>query len=343
MNNSLRQAYYWQRFPLPCRGGSMIRVDYCSTVRTSRAFAFTLVLGFTACSMSAQAQNQTQKLADRIALDREMIHIGERDQSPNAHQGYLWAHLAADYRDAGDFSHSEDAYNHSLQLFKTAPEAAANYATTLDNLGALYLTYARTDEARTCMQKALAIRQQLGDASNIAVSLQHLADLDTARRRFKDAETEASEAYQALSAPGTPNTPGTVSALLTLSFARCKQDNCAQGVHDAEQALDIARTTLRPDSVQFGITLVTLGFAQWKTGQAHQAEQDMREGLRIIRDQTAPGDPTLSYSLMQYRDYLQAMRRTLEAKQVDAQLAAAAHQPCTACTVSVYGMSSSMR
>ena len=321
----------------------MIRVDCCCRARTLRTLAFTLLLGFAACSASAQAQNQTQKLSDRIALDREMIHIGERDQSPNAHQGYLWARLAADYRDAGDFSHSEDAYNRSLQLFKTEPEAMANYATTLDNLGALYLTYARTDEARNCMQKALAIRQQLGDSTNIAVSLQHLADLDVARRKFKDAEGEASEAYQTLSAPGVPSGPGTISALLTLSFARCKQDNCAQGVQDAEHALDIARSTLQPDSVQYGITLVTLGFAQWKTGQTHDAETDMRDGLRIIRNQTAPGDPTLSYSLMQYRDYLQAMRRTPEAKQVETQLAASAHRPCTTCSVSVYSLSNTMR
>jgi tetratricopeptide (TPR) repeat protein len=193
------------------------------------------------------------------------------------------------------------------------------------------------------MQKALAIRQQLGDPTNIAVSLQHLADLDVARHKFKDAEAEAAEAYQTLSAPGSPSGPGTISALLTLSFARCKQDNCAQGRQDAEHALDIARSTLQPDSVQYGITLVTLGFAQWKTGQTHDAEIDMRDGLRIIRNQTAPGDPTLSYSLMQYRDYLQAMRRTPEAKQVDAQLAASAHQPCTTCSVSVYSLSNTMR
>ncbi len=320
----------------------MIRVDFYRQVRTLRTPLFALFLGFAASSALAQTQNQTQKLSDKIALARELIHIGERDQSSNAHQGYLWAQLAADYRDAGDFSQSEDAYNRSLQLFKTAPEAMANYATTLDNLGALYLTYGRID-ARNCMLKALAIRQQLGDQTNIAISLQHLADLDVARRKFKDAESEASEAYQTLSAPGAHNGPATVSALLTLAFARCKQDACAQGIQDAEHAVDIARTTLRPDSVQFGITLVTLGFAQWKTGQPQQAETTMLSGLKIIKDQTAPGDPTLSYSLMQYRDYLHAMRRTPEVKEVDAELAAAAHQPCNTCSVSVYSLSNTMR
>jgi tetratricopeptide (TPR) repeat protein len=320
----------------------MIRVDSCRQVRMLRTPLFALFLGF-ACSAFAQAQNQTQKLSDKIAQDREMIHIGERQQSSNAHQGYLWARLAADHRDAGDFSQSEDAFNRSIQLLKTAPEAMANYATALDNLGALYLTYARTDDARNCMQKALAIRQQIGDHANIAISLQHLADLDVARHRFKDAETEASEAYRTLSAPGVPSGPGTVSALLTLAFARCKQDNCAQGIQDAERALDIAQTALQPGSVQFGIALVTLGFTQWKTGQPQLAETTMLSGLKIIKDQTAPGDPTLSYSLKQYRDYLQAMRRTPDVKEVDAQLAAAAHQPCTTCSVSVYSLSKTIR
>jgi tetratricopeptide (TPR) repeat protein len=284
----------------------MIRVDLYRQVRMLRTPLFALFLGFAASSALAQTQNQTQKLSDKIAQDRELI-------------------------------------NRSLQLLRTAPEAIVNYAITLDNLGALYLTYARTDDAWNCMRRALAIRQQLGDRTYIAVSLQHLADLDVARRRFKDAETEASEAYQTLSAPGASSGPGGVSALLTLAVARCKQDNCAQGIQDAQHALDIARTALRPDSVQLGITLVTLGLAQWKTGQPQQAETTMLSGLKIIRDQTAPGDPTLSYSLIQYRDYLRAMRRTPEAKEVDAELAAAAHQPCATCSVSVYSLSSTMR
>ncbi len=298
----------------------MIPGVFCTPTRAPRARLLTLLFAFAACAATCHAQSQ-QPLLDRIAEERDTIQDAERQHLADEHQGYLWANIAADYRIAADFSHSEEAYDRAIQLLKDRPDARVNYATLLDNLGALYLTYAHVEEASTCLKKALAIRQQLGNQVNIAISLQHIADLDVARHKFKDAEREAAEASPALLANASTNGNTAVAVLSTLAYVRCKLNRCAQGLEDAQHALALARSLLPSQSLRYGLTLLVVGYADWRSGHSQDAEITLLEGLDIVKKQTAPGDPILFYSMMEYRDYLAAMHRGTEVKQIDAQLA----------------------
>jgi tetratricopeptide (TPR) repeat protein len=296
------------------------------------------------CTSPPQATGQPNpNLSSKISEDLHQVHDAEQQHLSNAHRGFLWATLAADYRDAADFVRAEDAYNHSISLLKDAPEAAINYATALDNLGTLYLNYDHSEEGSACMKKALAIRRQLGNPIHLAMSLQHLADLDIALRKFKDGEKEASEAYQILTSANAQ--PASFIAVLdSIAYARCKQNRCALGLLDAQHALEIARATIPHDSLQFGLSLVTFGFLQSKTNHLDDAEKSILSGIEIVKMQTAVGDPTLFYAMIEYRDFLKTAHRNAEAKQLDAQLAnSTVRQPCAACSVSVYSLSNAMR
>jgi tetratricopeptide (TPR) repeat protein len=272
-----------------------------------------------------------------------MVHEAEQQQLSREHRGFLWGTLAEDYRNAADFTRSEDAYNHAITLLKDSPRAAINYATALDNLGALYLIYGHNDEAATCMNKALAVRRGLDNPIHLAMSLQHLADLHISLHKFKDAEKEALQAYQILTSSNAPQ-ESSISVLGSLAYTRCKQNNCAVGILDAQHAIEIARATIPQDSLQFGLTLITLGYAQSRTNQLTEAEQSILSGLQIVKSQVTPGDPTYLYSIEEYRDFLKVAHRNSEAKQIDAQIAnSMARQPCATCSVSVYSLSNTMR
>jgi tetratricopeptide (TPR) repeat protein len=308
--------------------------------------SLTLVLAFSLWIHAASAQTQTASimpLPERITQELGLIHAAEQEHLPDVQLGYLWARLASDYRDKADFSRSEDAYNRSLRLLKAAPEAKADYATLLDKLGNLYLIYGHKDEAESCMKKSLAIRQELGNVTNIGLSHEHLAEVALARHKFKDAERAASEAYQILVTAKGSDTTGLAAVLVTLTYARCEQNKCAEGLQSAEQALSIVRTQYQPDSLHVGHTLMALGFAKWKMGGNQDAEKAMLQGIQIIRTLNAPGDPNTRYAFMEYRDYLKAMHRSLDVKQIEEQLATSTHQPCASCSVSVYSLSNAMR
>jgi len=315
-----------------------------SKINRSRLFTLVPIILFTCCISPPHAIAQaTSDLSSRINEDLRQVHDAEQQHLSNAQRGFAWATLAADYRDAAEFTRAEDAYNRSISLLKGAPEAAINYATALDNLGALYLLYGHSDEALICMKKGLAVREKLGNQAHIAMSLQHIADLDIAFHRFKDAEKEAAQAYQIVVTTNTPP-PTTIAVLATLAYSRCKQNKCAQGLHDAENAVAVARTFIPSNSFQYGLTLITLGFAQYRTNQFNEAERSLLSGIQIVKAQTTPGDPTLFYSMREYLDYLKAAHRDAEAKQLETQLANSnIHQPCATCSVSVYSLSNAMR
>jgi tetratricopeptide (TPR) repeat protein len=315
-----------------------------SKIERSRLLTLTLIFLLTCCILPSHATAQsTTDLSSRITEDLRLVHDAEQQHLSAEHRGYLWGTLASDYRDAADFTRSEDAYNRAVALLKNVPRAAVNYATALDNLGSLYLLYGHADEASTCIKKALAIRRQLGNPVNLATNLQHLADLEISLHKFKDGEKEALEAYQVLTAADAPK-ESAIAVLGSIAYARCKQNNCTQGFIDAQHAFEIANTTIPHDSLQFGLTLITLGYLQSRNNQLKEAEHSILTGLQIVKSQITPGDPTYIYSLAEYRDFLKTAHRDSEAKQLDAQIAnSTARLPCANCSVSVYSLSNALR
>src|SRR5882757_4215604 len=279
----------------------------------------------------------------RIAQDLKLIQEGEQLGLPAAKMGYLWVILAAAYQDAADAGKALEAYERALDLLGKDPAARSNYATTLDNLGSLYLESKRVEEAATVRQKALTIRKGLGDPMGIAISEGHMAEVELSQHRFKDAEKDSLAAYATLSATtGYPDADAEFSALVTLIYAQCMQPKCGEGMRNAEKMLALVEKAYPPESVERAHVSMALGFAQWKTGAAEEAERSMQEGLRIMRAQLREHSPILMAAMFQYRDYLKAMHRGLEVKALDRKLAdMKPREPdasCIGCTVSVHAL-----
>ena len=312
--------------------------------RPDSSHAISLLLALSLCASAACAQivgSSSRWQNDQIPAKLNAIHAAQQEHIPDAQLGILWGQLAVDYQDQADFQHAEDAYNRSIQLIKFIPEQKLNYANAIDNLGVLYLLFGQVDPAEICLRKGLALRQELAMPAEIAVSREHLADLDLARRRFKDAEKNASQAYEGLTTQlgkESPDQGSITSTLLSLSYARCQQKRCDEGLKDAQHALSIATTVLGADSIQTGHALMALGFVQWKTGSTADAENSMLHGIKILKAEGPSGDPNLSYAFMMYRDYLRAMHRGSEVKQVEQQMETSG-KPCGNCTVSVSALS----
>jgi hypothetical protein len=177
----------------------------------------------------------------------------------------------------------------------------------------------------------------------LGVSQLHLAQLALDGHKFKRAEDIAAEAQANLTAAGDSGRVGLIGTLVTLAYARCEQHKCAEGLRDAEHAMDLARLVYPADSLPAGKVLMAIGYARWKTGDREEAERMMLQGVHIITTQNVPGAPNSRYALLQYRDFLKAMHRSLDVKRIDDQLAQATPQPCPNCTVSVNSLSIALR
>jgi len=258
----------------------------------------------------------------------------------------MWAHLASEYGNSADFLKAEDAYNHSLHLLKDVPDAKPVYAITLDNLASLYLVYGRVDEAEEVRKQALAIRQKIGNAADIGVGEVLIADIAIAKRQYKKAEEFALRGMKDMSSSSSPPKIVTLSALITVTYARCSRGHTAEGLSSAQQAFDLANTHFEPNSPAMGFALQTLGYAEWKSGATEEGGRNMQRGLQILRSKLAASDPRLTGALKQYADYLVTTRQRQEADEIRDEVArmnSRAGVTCPACTVSVYSLAKGLR
>jgi len=317
-----------------------------SSNRTYRLLLSLLLLTALRFSWAQVPNRQISSSQARIAKDLELIRAAEHEHLPPAQTGDLWAQLASEYHHATEFPQAEDAYNRSLHLLKDAPSAGEEYAATLDNLAALYLTYGRLDDAESARKQALAVRRKLGNISGIAVSHIHLADIALARHQFKKAEKLALQGMEEMKSSSNPPREGMLSGLITVTYARCSRGHCDEGLTNAEQAFAFANTHFEPESAAAGFALETLGFAKWKSGATHDGEIAMVEGIQILRTDLAPADPRLAGALQQYRAYLIAEDRQAEAQQIHEQVGKMTRDAgiyCSDCTVSVNSLSKTLR
>lgn len=316
------------------------------TCRSLLLFAF-LPLYLPACRLPAQAPTPTapETAGDRVGLRirRQLIALNAREaaNASNGELGYRWMVLGHEYSTAGEFTNSEDAYNHALELLGKTPDAVSLDAEALDQLGALYRIYGRIPESLNCRQKALALRQTLGDPQLVALSRCHLAELALVRHRYREAFREADEAYGVMETAPGGKTANRITALIVRSYANCGLRHRGECLSDAEQALAISRAAFPQRSPEFVSSLMVLSFAQLHNGEAAEAEDSAREVVGILRSELSADDPRLAFALSQDRDCLVALHRKEEARQVEAQLAAIGSQSATACvqcTVSAFGL-----
>lgn len=305
-----------------------------------------LIGAFFPSSAAAQRTlSRTDELSAQIAQQQKMIREGERIKLSAGKMGYLWATLASSYHEAADGENALAAYERALQLLKKDSAEKANYATALDNLGALYLEYGRVGESEIVRKHALAIRKEIGDPMDIARSEEHMAEIALTKHQYKDAERGSREAFETLSAAmrdGHTNGGTALSALVTLTYAECLQSKQEDGLLDAANAKRIVEKTYPPGSVEQAHVLMALGFAQWKTGAIAEAEQSMKAGLRIMHEKWGERSPILIGAMYEYRDFLKATARRSEVAALEKQLSGIVPQvnmgACTGCTVSVYAL-----
>jgi tetratricopeptide (TPR) repeat protein len=228
-----------------------------------------------------------------------------------------------DYRKAGDFQASESAYFKALDLQRDIASATRNYATTLDNLGTLYLVFGRLEEAEHYNRMGAKIRAKMGYELDAARSEQHLAEIDLAKHRFKQAESEAAHALEVMRAQNDSDPLDLIGALNGLAFTRCLRNNCSQGLDDAQQSFGIARSNFGADSMPAAHASMAVGFALWKSGRLAEAEPAMRSAIETMKAQPVPAGRALLLALMEYRNYLRQERRDDDADVVEKQFALA--------------------
>ncbi|MEG9436808.1 tetratricopeptide repeat protein [Edaphobacter sp. HDX4] len=281
--------------------------------------------------------------AARIERDRHMIDQAQQQHLTNAQIGRLWAEIASDQQDLGQFGKAQEAYNHALRRFEPEPSLQADYAVTLNNLGTLYAMTQRFEDSLNCRRRALSILQKAGSPLLLARGEAHLADAYLVLGRNKEARQHSQIAIRALEKIPEASPGDKASALVGYSFASCLTGHCAAGLDAARQAMTQAREMYAADSFALGQIRVALGYAEWQTGNRDAAEGDLDEAVRVLRLTLPAGHPLLLQALEIYRTYLSETNQREQMRRIAEEEIKSMQHPrdaCAACSVSIYGLHS---
>ena len=293
-----------------------------------------------ALSQSAPVTTTDDAANQRIRRQLTELNTREMANASNRELGYRWAVLGLEYSNASQFTSSENAYNHAIDLLGKDPADASLQAEALDQLGALYTIYNRLPEALNCRRKALALRVQLGNPQLIARSRSHLAEIALEYRQYREAFREADEAYNTMKSTTVVDSD-VISALVVRTYATCGLHRRTECLSDAQQVLALSRTAFPEQSPEVSSSLMALSVAQLDDGSPAAAEESARQALAILKVQFSANDPRMVFALSHDRDCLVAMHRKEEARQVEEQLAALQSKSaasCAQCTVSAFGL-----
>ncbi|MGZ5141645.1 MAG: tetratricopeptide repeat protein [Burkholderiales bacterium] len=289
-------------------------------------------------ALEAQQGEESTAPAAHIARNRALIADAAKLKLNPIQIGGLWAQIASDYQDLGEFTESEAAYNRALALLEPESSAQIAYAVTLSNLGSLYDMTRNYDAAENCTRRSLAVLEKLGDPLMIARAQGHLADVYLAMGRNKDALRYSALAVQAVAALPGATSDDKGSMLISYAYASCLTSHCDDGLQAAREAMKIVQTSFAPESFPAGQAHLALGYAESKSGELNAADEDLREGVRILRRQLSASHPLMIHALDIYREYLAGNHRDAEAKRIAKEQMAGNKSDCSNCTVSVHGL-----
>jgi tetratricopeptide (TPR) repeat protein len=254
-------------------------------------------------------------------------------------RGYLILGLSSQGR--GNFIDAQMAFEHSLRILKHDREHVEDYASALDNYAGLYEDLGQLDLAVPMYQKALRMRQRIGEHTGTAQSLLELAQLALAQHRVRQAHKYFEQASKQIQSGADLTDDGKALLLETQGSVAMAEHEASAAIAPYQQALEIVERSRGEQHWLAGWEYALLGNANAASGDLSVALADMRNGVAILDHALGKGNPKCQAAELAYARVLDLiglhveaaqMRQTVERVRKDH-----SGNQCAGCTVSVAG------
>ena len=251
--------------------------------------------------------------------------------------GYMILGLSSQGR--GNFIDAQIAYEHSLRILEHDRQHVGYYASALDTYAGLYLDWGQLDVAVPLCQKALRLRQEIGEHTGAALSLMQLAQLALARHRVREAHKYLQQASHQMQSATDLTDEDKALFLETQGSVAVAEHKPSAAIPLYQQALEVLKRARGDEHWLVGWEYALLGNAHAESGDLSAALANMRICLPILDHALGSGSPKylvaeVAYARMLDRAGLHGeaaqVRRTVERARKD-------HpgNQCAGCTVSV--------
>lgn len=234
---------------------------------------------------------------------RELLRHVEQDQGPESLEtGKVLDVLSDALRLGGKGGDSEALAlcERAIQIKeKTTGRESPEYAQSMHNLGALYLTNGRYDDSRPLLERALEIRRRaLGEGHpDVGRSMLYLALLQFSVGKEEAAEPIIVRAIEILRAALSPEDPDIGRGLNLLASVRYATGDYKAAVELWEEVLALKRKTLGADHPGVAESLQNLAAVYGETGDNDAALQGLYRALEIRRRALGARHPLVGATL----------------------------------------------
>jgi tetratricopeptide (TPR) repeat protein len=195
--------------------------------------------------------------------------------------GVAWGLLATSYQALEKYDPARRAYQNAMEILGSIEAARKEYAAILDNLATMNESLGQMDVARRLSEKALALYQELGDSSGVAITYTDLAVLGLAQNQVRDAQRALENAFAAEKAGGIMDDDdvaamNAVKATLALRAGHAEEAETAASV-----SIDCWIRQHGQDYYLLGTSYMVRARARIKLGEYAQALTDAQRAVAL--------------------------------------------------------------
>ncbi len=199
--------------------------------------------------------------------------------------------LARTYNDLGQFSYANNRFKRAEGLFKLSKTELENkqaqntiyYPKVIGNLGLLYLTFGRYDDAYQANVEALELRKNLlGENSTAyATSLNNLAMTYKSLGQYNEAEQHFNQALEVIKKSEGKESISYAIVLNNKGMLFQTIGRYAEAESLLKEALEVAKNTLREKSNNYQRMLVNLALLYQDQKKYDQADKILQDAVKL--------------------------------------------------------------
>jgi tetratricopeptide (TPR) repeat protein len=245
----------------------------------------------------------------REMLDKTANRLGDMTNQP-AVEAELSDIIGNLYREVGDYRRAEDLLDTAVAIRrKVSGPASVETATSLNNLGLVYMVESKLPEAEQSCREAYNIRQNIfgPDNAQTAASLNDLSSVYRQEGKLTEAESMARTALAVRQQLSTGDSLDVADSLRNLCIILGDEGKWDESEDNARRVLDIRRKLLGPVQPSVADAMDDLAWACGARGKQEEAEKLEQEAL-AMRLKLLPGNhPDVAISLYRLGDRMRQM------------------------------------
>jgi tetratricopeptide (TPR) repeat protein len=316
-------------------------------MRAALLLLILLVLAFPAFAQSASEQVlRAKQLGDQgqssaaIAM-LEPLTRQDASSLTEHERAVAWGILGSSYRDLEMLEQAKQAYGRAIEAMRSIPEADAQYAAAMCNLGSVEVSLGQDDSAKGLYTKAAGIYQGLGNSAGVSITATNLAMLAASQRDFRTTRRYLATAFQAAQRSTTLSDDNFAAMYSVSSEVEFHDGRYREAMASAQQSIDHWTHAHGPGYVMLGLGYALRAQAIARTGDYSRAMTDVQHALSIFA--AAKGSNRDGYLRIQLV-YAEILRESGERdqgsrlkKEATSSLARLESRQCEGCTINVNG------